>query len=172
MAIISLMIVSCQSYMAIISHVLISCQSYMSIISRILISCQSLMAIISHILISCQSLMTIISLIMISFQYFMAVISHIMVSCQSFMASISLITIRINLWSIHKLFSSYSYVTVFPCVFLYLFQNKQFIYRGDECLKLATIINHLTAEFPQAQILSNNDPQMDAIKEGEQQCIL
>lgn len=53
-----------------------------------------------------------------------------------------------------------------------MFQNKQFIYRGDECLKLATIMNHLTAEFPAAQIMPNNDPPSEEIKNGEQQCIL
>ena len=52
------------------------------------------------------------------------------------------------------------------------FQNKQFIYRGDECLKLATIMNHLTAEFPSAQIMSRNEPPSDDVVKGEQQCIL
>ena len=53
-----------------------------------------------------------------------------------------------------------------------MFQNKQFIYRGDECLKLTTIINHLMAEFPAAQIIPNNNPQKEEIKDGDQQCIL
>ncbi|XP_052779657.1 dedicator of cytokinesis protein 4-like isoform X2 [Mya arenaria] len=50
-------------------------------------------------------------------------------------------------------------------------RNKQFIYRGDECLKLDTIKNHLTAEFPQATIMSHNNPLSEAYKDGHQQYI-
>ena len=37
-------------------------------------------------------------------------------------------------------------------------QNKAFIYRGGECLKLQDIINQLTQEYPGAEILKSNNP--------------
>ncbi|ESO90448.1 hypothetical protein LOTGIDRAFT_123182, partial [Lottia gigantea] len=51
-------------------------------------------------------------------------------------------------------------------------RNKAFVYRGDECLKLATIMQQLMTEFPNATILSSNSPPEDSIKEGDAQCIL
>ncbi|KAH3820328.1 hypothetical protein DPMN_122074 [Dreissena polymorpha] len=39
-------------------------------------------------------------------------------------------------------------------------------------VRLATIINHLSAEFPLAQIIRNNNPENEALKDGDQQCIL
>ncbi|KAK6177339.1 hypothetical protein SNE40_015458 [Patella caerulea] len=50
-------------------------------------------------------------------------------------------------------------------------RNKAFVYRGDECLKLATIMQQLTTEFPNATILSSNSPPDDSIKQGEAQYI-
>lgn len=50
-------------------------------------------------------------------------------------------------------------------------QNKVFVYRGDECLKLQTIMTHLTTEYPLATILNHNNPPDDLMKQGEQQYI-
>ncbi|XP_052285547.1 dedicator of cytokinesis protein 3-like isoform X2 [Dreissena polymorpha] len=66
---------------------------------------------------------------------------------------------------------AYYRVTYYGKSFPLFVRNKQFIYRGDECLKLATIINHLSAEFPLAQIIRNNNPENEALKDGEQQFI-
>ncbi|XP_060568206.1 dedicator of cytokinesis protein 4-like isoform X4 [Ruditapes philippinarum] len=66
---------------------------------------------------------------------------------------------------------SYYRVSYYGQSFPAFVRNKQFIYRGDECLKLATIMNHLTAEFPSAQIMSKNDPPTDDVMNGDQQYI-
>ncbi|KAH9508035.1 Dedicator of cytokinesis protein 4 [Bulinus truncatus] len=50
-------------------------------------------------------------------------------------------------------------------------KNKAFIYRGDECLKLATIMNQLTTEYPSAQILTSNLPVDESCKRGDTQFV-
>ncbi|KAK3103457.1 hypothetical protein FSP39_019400, partial [Pinctada imbricata] len=50
-------------------------------------------------------------------------------------------------------------------------RNKAFIYRGDECLKLQDIINHMLQEFPTATIMSTNNPVDEAMKLGQAQHI-
>ncbi|KAL4226980.1 Dedicator of cytokinesis protein 3 [Mactra antiquata] len=65
---------------------------------------------------------------------------------------------------------SYYAVAYYGKSFPAFVRNKQFIYRGDECLKLPTIMNHLTAEFPNAQFTSFST-QSDHLKDGEQQYI-
>lgn len=51
-----------------------------------------------------------------------------------------------------------------------IFQNKVFIYRGNECLKLQDIINQLKQEYPMATILQFNNVIDDQKKMGEAQC--
>lgn len=51
-----------------------------------------------------------------------------------------------------------------------MFQNKVFIYRGNECLKLQDIINQLKQEYPMATILQFNNVIDDQKKMGEAQC--
>lgn len=53
---------------------------------------------------------------------------------------------------------------------LNIFQNKVFIYRGNECLKLQDIINQLKQEYPMATILQFNNVIDDQKKMGEAQC--
>lgn len=50
-------------------------------------------------------------------------------------------------------------------------KNKAFIYRGDECLKLSTIMSQLTIEYPSAVILTTNSPIDDSYKQGDAQYI-
>lgn len=50
------------------------------------------------------------------------------------------------------------------------FQNKTFIYRGNECLKLQDIINQLKQEYPLATILQFNNPIDEEKRLGEAQC--
>ncbi|CAL1526646.1 unnamed protein product [Lymnaea stagnalis] len=49
-------------------------------------------------------------------------------------------------------------------------KNKAFIYRGDECLKLSTIMSQLTREYPSAVIMTTNSPIDDSYKQGDAQC--
>ncbi|XP_048252817.1 dedicator of cytokinesis protein 3-like isoform X2 [Haliotis rufescens] len=66
---------------------------------------------------------------------------------------------------------SYYRVAYYGMSFPPFVRNKEFVYRGDECLKLATIMSHLTTEFPSASILTSNTPPDDKVREGDQQCI-
>ncbi|XP_046548720.1 dedicator of cytokinesis protein 3-like isoform X2 [Haliotis rubra] len=66
---------------------------------------------------------------------------------------------------------SYYRVAYYGMSFPPFVRNKEFVYRGDECLKLATIMSHLTTEFPSASILTSKAPPDDKVREGEQQCI-
>ncbi|KAL3852348.1 hypothetical protein ACJMK2_016003, partial [Sinanodonta woodiana] len=50
-------------------------------------------------------------------------------------------------------------------------RNKMFIYRGDECLKLQTIMNHLSAEYPNASFIGPNNQLKESMKEEDQQYI-
>ncbi|XP_052072932.1 dedicator of cytokinesis protein 4-like isoform X3 [Mytilus californianus] len=67
--------------------------------------------------------------------------------------------------------SSYFRVAYYGMSFPPFVQNKAFIYRGDECLKLQDIINQLTQEFPSAEILKTNNPVEESKKYGEAQYI-
>ena len=51
-----------------------------------------------------------------------------------------------------------------------MLQNKVFIYRGNECLKLQDIINQLKQEYPMATILQFNNAIDEEKKLGETQC--
>ncbi|KAK3600698.1 hypothetical protein CHS0354_011379 [Potamilus streckersoni] len=50
-------------------------------------------------------------------------------------------------------------------------RNKMFIYRGDECLQLQTIMNHLSAEYPNASFIGPNNQLKESMKEEDQQYI-
>ncbi|XP_071162209.1 dedicator of cytokinesis protein 4-like isoform X6 [Mytilus edulis] len=67
--------------------------------------------------------------------------------------------------------SAYFRVAYYGMSFPPFVQNKAFIYRGDECLKLQDIINQLTQEFPSAEILKTNNPVEESKKYGEAQYI-
>ncbi|XP_067684001.1 dedicator of cytokinesis protein 3-like isoform X3 [Haliotis asinina] len=66
---------------------------------------------------------------------------------------------------------SYYRVAYYGMSFPPFVRNKEFVYRGDECLKLATIMSHLITEFPSASILTSSAPPDDKVREGEQQYI-
>jgi hypothetical protein len=51
------------------------------------------------------------------------------------------------------------------------FQNKEFIYRGLEWEKIATFTQRLSAEFPNAQVLTSNCQPDEAIKTSEGQFV-
>ncbi|BFZ08853.1 hypothetical protein BsWGS_11892 [Bradybaena similaris] len=73
----------------------------------------------------------------------------------------------------HKLRQDPSYyrVAYYGNTFPPYLKNKAFIYRGDECLKLATIMNQLTTEYPSATILTTNSPPDESLKHGDAQYI-
>ncbi|XP_064606034.1 dedicator of cytokinesis protein 3-like [Liolophura sinensis] len=50
-------------------------------------------------------------------------------------------------------------------------QNKEFVYRGDECQRLGALISQLQTEFPSATIMSSNSAPPENIKNGEAQNI-
>ncbi|KAL5015298.1 hypothetical protein ScPMuIL_009568 [Solemya velum] len=50
-------------------------------------------------------------------------------------------------------------------------RNKSFVYRGDECLKLQTIINNLMQEYPSANIVSGSHRLQDENMNEENQYI-
>ncbi|BFZ10880.1 hypothetical protein BsWGS_13919 [Bradybaena similaris] len=66
---------------------------------------------------------------------------------------------------------TYYRVSYFGNTFPTYLKNKAFIYRGDECLKLSTIMNHLMTEYPSANILTTNYPPDKSSKLGDSQCI-
>ncbi|RUS82675.1 hypothetical protein EGW08_009578, partial [Elysia chlorotica] len=51
-------------------------------------------------------------------------------------------------------------------------KNKSFIYRGDECLQLTTLMNQLTTEYPSATIMTSNQQPPESYKQGDAQCKL
>ncbi|CAG5118885.1 unnamed protein product, partial [Candidula unifasciata] len=73
----------------------------------------------------------------------------------------------------HKLRQDPSYyrVAYYGNTFPPYLKNKAFIYRGDECLKLATIMSQLTTEYPSATILTTNSPPNESLKHGDAQYI-
>lgn len=66
---------------------------------------------------------------------------------------------------------SYYRVAYYGNTFPPYVKNKAFIYRGDECLQLATLMNQLTTEYPTATILTSNQPPSDSLKQGDAQYI-
>ncbi|XP_059179495.1 dedicator of cytokinesis protein 3-like [Physella acuta] len=66
---------------------------------------------------------------------------------------------------------SYYRVAYYGNTFPPYLKNKAFIYRGDECLRLATIMSQLTREYPNASILTTNSPIDESCKQGDNQYI-
>lgn len=53
----------------------------------------------------------------------------------------------------------------------FIFQNKQFVYRGLEYERIGTFTQRLQTEFPQAQILTKNSPPDKSILSAPEQYI-
>ncbi|KAK3780750.1 hypothetical protein RRG08_001856 [Elysia crispata] len=66
---------------------------------------------------------------------------------------------------------SYYRVAYYGKTFPPYVKNKSFIYRGDECLKLTTLMNQLTTEYPTATIMTSNQPPPESYKHGDAQYI-
>ncbi|GFR72705.1 dedicator of cytokinesis protein 3-like [Elysia marginata] len=66
---------------------------------------------------------------------------------------------------------SYYRVAYYGNTFPPYVKNKAFIYRGDECLQLSTLMNQLTTEYPAATILTSNQPPSESVKQGDAQYI-
>lgn len=55
-----------------------------------------------------------------------------------------------------------------PCLYLNgIFQNKDFIYRGQEFEKISTFTQRLATEFPHAQVLTSNSREPDEALKSE-----
>ncbi|GFO40503.1 dedicator of cytokinesis protein 3-like, partial [Plakobranchus ocellatus] len=66
---------------------------------------------------------------------------------------------------------SYYRVAYYGNTFPPYVKNKAFIYRGDECLQLSTLMDQLTTEYPTATILTSNQPPDESVKRGDTQYI-
>lgn len=55
---------------------------------------------------------------------------------------------------------------------IWVFQNKQFVYRGLEYERIGSFTQRIQTEFPTAQILMKNTPPDDSIINSDGQCIL
>ncbi|XP_012934627.1 dedicator of cytokinesis protein 4 [Aplysia californica] len=66
---------------------------------------------------------------------------------------------------------SYYRVAYYGNTFPVFLKNKAFIYRGDECLKLSTIMSQVVTEYPNATILTTNSPIDEACKHHDAQFI-
>ena len=51
--------------------------------------------------------------------------------------------------------------------FLASFQNKEFVYRGQEWEKISTFTQRLASEFPHAQVLTSNSREPDQSLKSE-----
>ena len=51
--------------------------------------------------------------------------------------------------------------------FLLPFQNKEFVYRGQEWEKISTFTQRLASEFPHAQVLTSNSREPDQSLKSE-----
>lgn len=59
----------------------------------------------------------------------------------------------------------------FTIFFVFLLQNKLFVYRGLEYERVDAFTQRLQTEWPSAQILTKNTPPDESIVNGEGQCI-
>ena len=50
---------------------------------------------------------------------------------------------------------------------LFFFQNKEFVYRGQEWEKISTFTQRLASEFPHAQVLTSNSKEPDQSLKSE-----
>ena len=54
---------------------------------------------------------------------------------------------------------------------IFSLQNKEFVYRGNECERVGDFIQRLQSEFTGATILSSSAPPSENIKNSEGQCL-
>ncbi len=56
---------------------------------------------------------------------------------------------------------------IFDFTYFFSFQNKEFVYRGQEWEKISTFTQRLASEFPHAQVLTSNSKEPDAALRSE-----